>query len=267
VALAEGWLEYDAAHVTAVRVYTTGRVCLETPAGVVGERELPGTQGRVLLVHLAAERATPVSRDELADDLWAGRPPPSWDAALSALASKLRRVLAGTGVDVAAAAGGYELGLPSGTWIDLEQAPVALHEAEGRLRHGDHTGAWGFANVASTIASRPLLPGHDSAWTHRRRQRLDAIALRALDCLAEIWLTTGELELAVDAAATIVEREPYREAGYRRLMAVHTAGGNRAEALRVYERCRRLLADELGVDPSPETVAAYRALLDATGQA
>ena len=42
-------------------------------------------------------------------------------------------------------------------------------------------------------------------------------------------------------------------AGYRRLMEAHVAAGNRAEALQVYERCRRLLADELGTYPSPET--------------
>ena len=53
---------------------------------------------------------------------------------------------------------------------------------------------------------------------------------------------------------------PFRETGYRRLMEAHVAAGNRAEALRVYERCRRLLADELGAYPSPETESIYREL-------
>src|SRR5205085_4569182 len=62
-----------------------------------------------------------------------------------------------------------------------------------------------------------------------------------------------------------VRAAPFRETTYRLLMRCHTAAGNRAEALRVYERCRRMLADELGVDPSPETESAYLALLgDAT---
>ena len=56
---------------------------------------------------------------------------------------------------------------------------------------------------------------------------------------------------------------PFRETGYRRLMEAHVAAGDRAEALRVYERCRRLLADELGTYPSPETESIYRALLEA----
>jgi hypothetical protein len=47
------------------------------------------------------------------------------------------------------------------------------------------------------------------------------------------------------------------------LVEAHAAGGNRAEALRVYERCRRLLAEELGTYPSPETESIYRELLEA----
>jgi DNA-binding SARP family transcriptional activator len=51
--------------------------------------------------------------------------------------------------------------------------------------------------------------------------------------------------------------EPFRESLYRLLMRAHAGAGNRAEALRAYERCRRLLADELGVGPPPETEALY----------
>jgi DNA-binding SARP family transcriptional activator len=56
-------------------------------------------------------------------------------------------------------------------------------------------------------------------------------------------------------AEQAVALEPYRESGYRRLMLLHHRAGDRAEALRVYERCRRLLAEELGTAPSPETEA------------
>jgi pentatricopeptide repeat protein len=59
----------------------------------------------------------------------------------------------------------------------------------------------------------------------------------------------------------VVELEPFRETGYRLLMRAHTEAGNPAEALRVYERCRRVLADELGTSPSPQTEAVYLDLL------
>jgi len=44
-------------------------------------------------------------------------------------------------------------------------------------------------------------------------------------------------------------------------MRAYAAAGNRAEALRVYERCRKLIAKELGADPSPETQAVHLKLL------
>jgi DNA-binding SARP family transcriptional activator len=62
-------------------------------------------------------------------------------------------------------------------------------------------------------------------------------------------------------AQQIVELEPYRESGYRRLMQAHAGAGNRAEGLRVYERCRRFLANELGAYPSPETESIYKTYL------
>jgi YVTN family beta-propeller protein len=76
-------------------------------------------------------------------------------------------------------------------------------------------------------------------------------------------LRSGDTREAVRWAEETVALAPFRESGYRRLMEAHVAAGNRAEALRVYERCRRLLADELGTYPSPETESIYRALLHA----
>jgi DNA-binding SARP family transcriptional activator len=58
-----------------------------------------------------------------------------------------------------------------------------------------------------------------------------------------------------------VRLEPFRESGYRRLMQVLVSRGDRAEAVRVFEECRRLLADELGVSPSAETASLLRSLI------
>jgi DNA-binding SARP family transcriptional activator len=67
--------------------------------------------------------------------------------------------------------------------------------------------------------------------------------------------------MAARHAEQAVAVEPFRETGYQRLMRAHAAAGNRAEALRVYERCRCLLAEELGVSPSPQTEAVYLDIL------
>jgi DNA-binding SARP family transcriptional activator len=59
----------------------------------------------------------------------------------------------------------------------------------------------------------------------------------------------------------VIELEPYREAAYVLLMRAHAAAGGRARALQSYERLRALLADELGVSPSPVSEAAYLEIL------
>src|SRR5262249_58918228 len=107
----------------------------------------------------------------------------------------------------------------------------------------------------------PFLPGEDGPWVEQKRRERADVRSRALDVLAEASLRSGDAAEAVKWAEQAIALEPFRETGYRRLMEAHVAAGNRAEALRAYERCRRLLADELGAYPSPETESIYRGLL------
>jgi DNA-binding SARP family transcriptional activator len=94
-----------------------------------------------------------------------------------------------------------------------------------------------------------------------RRERLRDLLVRALDCRVEALVSNGELALAQDQARAAVELEPFRESGYRRLMQLLVKRGDRAEAVRVYQECRRRLADELGVSPSDETEAFMRSVI------
>ena len=85
--------------------------------------------------------------------------------------------------------------------------------------------------------------------------------LAALELLARADLEAGNVEGARQAAAKALALDPYRESSYRLLMQAHAAGGSRGEALRTYERCRRMLADELGVGPATQTQTLYVQLL------
>jgi SARP family transcriptional regulator, regulator of embCAB operon len=249
------------------RIHLSGRMSIEYPAGIVRHADFPGQQGRAVFALLVGERGAPVSRARVADEIWQGSLPASWDAALNAIVSKLRALLGRAGLDGASAlvtAGGcYELRLPPDCWIDHEVAADAIHEAETALKVGQPARAYGPSAIAHHIARRPFLPGVDGPWFEQRRDRLAGILVRALECRAEVYLWNGECTLAVEAAGDIVARQPFREEGYRLLMRAHAAAGNGAEALRVYERCRRLISEELGAGPSPETRALHAGLLKA----
>jgi peptide/nickel transport system substrate-binding protein len=197
--------------------------------------------------------------------LWSDALPATWEKALRVLMTKLRAVLEECGIDGATALtsafGCYKLTLPAGAWIDVDAAQEALERAEAALAAGDLGEARSQATVAAALARRSFLPGEDSSWVEEKRRDLREVLVRSLECLRDACFGAGEFTEAVRLAEEVSELEPFRESGYRRLMEAHAAAGNPAEALRVYERCRRFLAEELGAYPSPETEAVHRKLL------
>ncbi len=244
-----------------------GRVALEADGLAVQDARLPGRQGRLLFAYLAVERGRPVPRDELAAALWGEAPPATWDKALTVLVSKLRSLLTEAGLDgpraLTAAFGCYRLELPEGTWIDAVAAADAADEAERALAAGDPAAAKTAALLAESLTRRAFLPGDNGVWVEDKRRELAGTRSRAVTVLADACLRTGAGGEAASWAEQAIGLEPFRETGYRLLMEAHAADGNRADALRVYERCRRLLADELGAYPSPETESVYQRLLQA----
>jgi SARP family transcriptional regulator, regulator of embCAB operon len=240
---------------------------LEYGDHVVGERDLPGRQARVAFVFLTANRSRPISRSELVDVLWPEQPPHDTDTALSAILSKLRSMLKKAGWPAEPTIGTHSrsvgIRFPPDTWIDIEEAANAIDEAEGALRAGDPTRAWGFANVVVSIAHRPFLPDSEAPWIEARRVAHRALLTRGLECLAAVSESTGDSSLAIQYSTEILDLEPFRESSYRQLMRLHAAMGNRAEALRVFERCRRLLREELGASPSQQTEALFLEILRA----
>jgi YVTN family beta-propeller protein len=249
-----------------LRVFLAGRVAVESDGVLIDESRFPGRQGRVLFAYLVAEKGRPVPRDELAEALWGEAPPATWDKALTVLVSKLRILLVDSGVDGAnaltAAFGCYRLDLPADTWVDVIEAENAVLQAEQALAVGDLEQAKASAAPAASLVRQSFLPGEDGAWVEQKRRELTDIRDRALSVLTDTCLRSGEAEEAVKWAEQAIALAPFRETGYRRLMEAHATAGNRAEALRVYERCRRLLKEELGAYPSPETESIYRGLLE-----
>src|SRR5207302_1004888 len=134
---------------------------------------------------------------------------------------------------------------PADAWLDLEATAAAIDEAEAALRAGDAGRAFGFAGVAYAIANRPFLAGDDGVWVETQRATLERQFLRALDCLARIWLAAAEPVHAVELATQALAIDPYRESSYQLLMQAHAACGNTPEAIRVYHRLRDLLEREL----------------------
>jgi DNA-binding SARP family transcriptional activator len=224
------------------------------------EAQLPSRQGRLLFAYLALNRDRAAARDELVDALWPYVTPAAAPSALTVLVSKVRAAL---GPDILSGRGHLRLNLTPGSRIDVEDALAAIHEAQSAVALGDWKRAWGPALRAQFIARRRLLPEHDTPWLDQWRRRLDDVHDRALEAYAASCLGIGgtELPAAERAARRLLERSPLRETGYALLMNALAAQGNPAEAMRVYDRARTTLDQELGITPGRAIQDAHARLL------
>jgi DNA-binding SARP family transcriptional activator len=224
------------------------------------DRDLPGRQGRLLFAYLAVDRDRVASRDELAEALWTRGLPSAPDLALSALLSKLRRLLPDGALEGRSA---IRLELGRDARVDAEAARDGIHRAEALIAARDWYASIGPTLVAHNISQRRFLPGEERAWIDERRRELEDIQVRALECTARRSLGIGGAEVAVAerTARRLIDLSPYRESGYALLMEAFERQGNIAEALRVYESLRGLLREELGAAPSPTVQQMHERLL------
>jgi DNA-binding SARP family transcriptional activator len=97
-----------------------------------------------------------------------------------------------------------------------------------------------------------LLPGFDDEWLLAERERLRQLRLQALDALCERLMAVGSYSKAIVAGLAAVAAEPLRESAQSLLIRAYLAEGNRAEAIRQFERYCKILCGELNLEPSPE---------------
>ena len=243
----------------STRVQLCGRLVVVLDGRRIDD-ELPSRQGRLLFAYLVTRRHSHTSRAHLAEAIWPETGLPAADSSLKSLLSKVRKVV---GPDVLVGRDEPRLELPADAFVDIEAASERLHEAESAIAVGDWTRAWAPARAALHTATRGFLRGSEAVWIDEVRRDLEEVRIRALECVAASGLGLGGTELASTerAARTLVEIAPFRESGYLHLMRALAAQENVAEAVRVHERLRGLLRDELGTTPSAPVRELYQELV------
>jgi DNA-binding SARP family transcriptional activator len=104
--------------------------------------------------------------------------------------------------------------------------------------------------VTMLLEAEELLPGWYDEWVLYEKEMFRHLRLQALEAICEGLTRAGRLPEAVEVGLAAVAGEPLRETAQRVLIGAHLAQGNRCEAVRQYASYRRLLRDELGLDPS-----------------
>lgn len=192
------------------------------------------------LLAFLALRERPVPRALVASTLWAETSEQRAQARLRSTLWRLRQ----SGCLVVERDHG-RLHLAAGTAVDVRRAVAQarrLLTPGGTLEPGDEDTA--------TLRGE-LLPGWVEEWVLIERERLRQLQLHALERLGERLAAAGRVADGLDAALSAVSAEPLRESAQRLVIAIHLSEGNQSEALRQYRSYCQLLADELGVQPSP----------------
>ncbi|GAA0845183.1 BTAD domain-containing putative transcriptional regulator [Streptosporangium amethystogenes subsp. fukuiense] len=224
-------------------------------------------QQRLVLAICVLAAPRPVGPNRMIDALWEDAPPPGALNTVQAYVSKLRRVFEpGRPREVppkvlTSRPGGYLLDVPAAA-IDLGRVRGQMAEGRSLGAAGDHEGAVRELRLAlGEWRGEPLDGLAESSWAAEERAHLIELRLTIEEDLAEAELALGRGTAATNRLAKLVAAHPFRER--LRALAAHALyqAGRQADALGLLAEGRRLLMEDLGLDPDPRSREMERRIL------
>lgn len=147
-------------------------------------------------------------------------------------------------------------------WIDVaafeRKANLALHTHTAEM--DEHEAC--LLEQAVQLYRGELLEGYYDDWVLLERERLNMLFLRCLSRLMYYHHQQKEWPRSIHYGQRILQIDPFREQIHRELMLLYLENGQRSQAIQQYELCHRLLVEELGIEPLPETQSLYREILN-----
>ena len=225
----------------------------------LSDRELAlGTpRQRGVLAVLALRANQPVTRDQLIDAVWGDQPPAGAANVVHTYVARLRRALdperaqRSRGGVLSSVGPGYVLRLEA-RQLDAQVFNDHLSRARQLGARGDPAGAAESFGAALAMWRDEPLAGVPGPFAEVERTRLTEQYLTAAEDRAEAMLASGHPTLAVAQLTRLVAEHPFRERLTGLLMLALVRSGRQVEALAAYRRARRLLVEELGVDPGQD---------------
>ena len=223
-----------------------------------------GLRQRKLLAVLLLSDGHTLAVEQLIDDLW-DSPPASVRQQVHNAVGGLRRTLAMVSDDfrIARTSVGYKLDIPDKS-VDLHRFRDSIGQAEAAVA-GDElaSAAQHFRSALAMWRGEPLA-GLSSSMITTAAVGLQEERLTAIESLMSLQLRIGESSSIIGELHTLVAANPFRETLRGQLMTALYRSGRQADALTTYDQGRRLLAEELGVDPGPNLRTLHTAILKGT---
>jgi DNA-binding SARP family transcriptional activator len=249
-----------------IRIFTFGTLHVIRDGVAVTEGDWHTRQARQLLKILLTERPRPVSTDLLIELLWPNSTPNAAATTLRSAINALRNVLEPDRPNrapsryIVTQAPGYAFHLAVNIWLDVEDFEHKLN-----LAHVSADPAVRLALIESAIdlyKDDYLISDPYADWLQNERERLRERFFNALLQAADLYAEGGHYADAITACRRLLARDEVRENAYQSLMRYQAESGDSAGALLTYERCRTILLDELGADPSPLTQMLHQQILN-----
>lgn len=217
-------------------------------------------QQRALLAALLLRGGRTATAAELIDAIWGDEPPSQALATIRTYASRLRKVL--DPQTLVSDAGGYAIRAGQDA-VDVHVVRDLAAEAEKARAGGDRFQARDLLNKALGLWDGEALASVPGPYAENQRTRLEEWRLQLTESRLDLDLEVGCHAEAVSELTALTAAHPLRERLRELLMIALYRSGRQAEALAVYADTRRLLADELGVDPRPELAQLQQRILRA----
>jgi len=219
---------------------------------------LGGPKQRLVLAHLLLAAGRVVSMDQLIDRLWDTEPPKAARNTVQGYVSHLRSALGSERIE--GRAPGYVLHAEPDE-VDVLRFERLLRRARRQVSVDPAQAVAGFGEALSLWRGAPLADLTDISSLEGEVSRLEEMRLSALEDQIDARLALGDHAGTIPELEHLTAGHPLRERLWGELMVALYRSGRQGEALEAFDRARRLLADEMGIDPSPDLRELHEKIL------
>ena len=116
--------------------------------------------------------------------------------------------------------------------------------------------------IAVSLYKGTYLPHLDETWVVTDREKYLKMYIKAAEELALLYMNNNEFETSLETSQSALEFDPYYEPLHRICMKVYAALGNKSAVLNQFDKCRKILLKDIGTEPSDQTIALYKSLIN-----
>jgi DNA-binding SARP family transcriptional activator/CRP-like cAMP-binding protein len=251
-----------------IQIKTLGNFHVFLGEALIGEQEWKAKQPQLLLKAIITRGVESVPKDVLIEDLWPEISAVSAENCFGVVLHRLRKVLEPS---LDKALGSSYVALKKNLvslrrdlcQVDVDEFAILRQQGKKADDSGDIRRALLCYRQCIDLYKGDFLSEDLYApWAEPKRNELRAMYIDLHYRMADLYETQRSSKKAIECYKSIIKADPAQEEVYQKLMLIYSNRGMRAEALKVYEECKKALADQVGVEPCGLTVSIHKKIIE-----